>query len=387
MKIKIGVFFGGKSVEHEVSVISAMQAIAALNKEKYHPIPIYIAKDGVMYTGEKMDDIEFYKQLDSNLKKADKITLISDGGKTTIIKTESKLFSKTKLDIIDVAFPVVHGTNAEDGSLQGFLELLGVPYVGCDVLSSALGMDKYIAKILLKDNGIPVLDCVCFDAIQFENKKEELLKEIYSLGLPVIIKPSNLGSSVGIKKAETLESVYDAVNEAFLFAPRVLVEHAVENLREINCSVLGDYQKAGASLCEEPVINDDILSYSDKYLTGNKSSKGMQSTKRLLPAPIPKEQEEKIKQLAIKTFQTLGCSGVARIDFLMNDKSGEIWVNEINTIPGSLSFYLWEPLGITFDLLCEQLINLALKRAREKNKLNFTFQTNLLQNINFKGKK
>lgn len=390
MKIKLAVMFGGRSVEHEISVISAIQAIGAVNKEKYEVIPIYITKNNEMYVGEHIGDIEAYKNISKLLSESTRVNLISDGGRALIVKYPHKAFSKDVIDYIDIAFPVVHGTNVEDGTLQGYLKMLNLPYVGCDVLSSAVGMDKYVMKTVLKDNGIPVLDCVCLNSKDFDDEPEKIIEKIESrFSYPVIVKPINLGSSIGISKARDTDSLETALANAFDFADRVLVEPAIENLREINCSVLGDRTSARTSVCEEPLNATDILSYEDKYI-GNSSksgSKGMASTSRQIPADIPKETEDEIRTMAVEAFKVLGCSGVSRIDFMIDTKENKVWLNEINTIPGSLSFYLWEPAGVDYTELIDEMISLALKREREQESITYSFDTNVLSGIKLGGKK
>lgn len=396
LKVKVGVIFGGKSVEHEVSVISGLQALKNLNTEKYEPRAIYINKKGEMYTGDELCEIKnFAGNIDALCAKSTRVTLVNDGGKINIVRYPAKAFGKNVVDYIDVALPVVHGTNVEDGTLSGFLHSISCPYVGCDILSSALGMDKYAAKVVMKAAGIPVLDCVVFSRREYALGVDDVIEKIeVATRYPVIVKPVNLGSSVGIKKAKDREALADALEYAYEFADRVLVENAVVNMREINCSVLGDKDGARASECEEPINHDEILSYADKYLSGGKSgskggtkSAGMADTKRLLPAPISAEMKEKIQNYAVGAFLSLGCSGVSRVDFLIDKDTDEIYVNEINTIPGSLSFYLWEATGLKYPELLDEIIRLALKREREEGKINYSFDTNILSGVSFGGAK
>lgn len=398
MKTKVGVIFGGKTTEHEISVISAIQAIGYLDREKYDVIPIYITKSNEFYVGENIGKIESYTDIPSLLKESQRVIMVNDEGKAKLIKYPQKMFGKPLYDYIDIAFPVVHGTNVEDGTLQGFLQMMGVPYVGCDVLSSAVGMDKYVMKTVLKDNGIPVLDCKCYTSNEYDDDVEKLVAEIENaIGYPVIVKPVNLGSSIGISKADDRGELYSSLETAFHYASKVLVERAVQNLKEINCSVLGDYQEAEASECEEPVSSDKILTFTEKYIGdggkgakgGVKSSpsgsKGMATLKRKIPAEITDEQRDTIRTMAVDAFKVLGCSGVSRIDFMMDTATGEIWLNEINTIPGSLSFYLWEPVGVKYTKLLDRMIALSLKREREKENITFSFDSNVLQGVKLGG--
>ena len=393
--------FGGKSVEHEISIISAIQAIGHLNKEKYDVIPIYITKNNEFYIGEKVGDIKSYTDINSLLKESQRVIMLNEGGKVKLIRYPMKKFGKNELDYIDVAFPVVHGTNVEDGTLQGYLQMFNIPYVGCDVLSSAVGMDKYVMKTVLKDNGIPVLDCKCFTAKEYDDDVDAVIEKVETaIGYPVIVKPVNLGSSIGISKAENRDELYDSLDTAFRYASKVLIETAVQNLKEINCSVLGDYEEAEASECEEPVSSDKILTFAEKYIgdgsakgakgtkggvKGSGGSKGMATLKRKIPADITDEQRTLIREYAVKAFKCLGCGGVSRIDFMMDTKTGNIWLNEINTIPGSLSFYLWEPLGVKYVELLDRMISLALKRERENSSITYTFDSNVLQGVNLGG--
>lgn len=396
MKLKVGVFFGGESVENEVSVISAIQAIHSMNKEKYDIIPIYITHENEMYTGKYIADIQEYKDLDGLLKKSTRVVLVKDGKKTFLQKCASKGFGNKVISEIDVAFPIVHGTNVEDGTLQGYLRMFNLPYVGCDVTASALGMDKYAMKVLLKENGISVLDGMKMDYRSFERNREEKMNEIeQKIGYPVIVKPINLGSSVGIGVAKDRAKLEEVLDKAFEYSMFVIIEHAILNLREINCAVLGDYEEAEASECEEPISSGEILSYEDKYVSGGSKtgkdsgakSGGMSSLKRKLPAELLPEQREQIRKMAVDTFKILNCNGVSRIDFMIDNDNGKIYVNEINTIPGSLSFYLWEPLGKKYTELLDDLIRLALKRERELANLTFDFNTNILKNFNGGGLK
>ncbi len=390
MKIQVGVFFGGRSVEHEVSIISAMQAIAALDRDKYDAVPVYITKEGHFYTGEGFSDVTAYRDIPALLKQGARVLLASDGEQAALVRHPARKFGENTLARLDVALPVVHGTNVEDGTLQGLLDSLGLPYAGPDVLSSALCMDKAAAKTLLKEEGIPVLPWLTVWTHTYAADEAGVLEKIeQTFSYPVIVKPVNLGSSVGISKASGRESLRDALALAFQFARRVLVEPAVVSLREINCAVLGDVETARPSVCEEPAGSDEILSYKDKYLSnskGGKASGGMSSLRRKIPADLSPELAATVETLAVQTFQTLGCRGVARVDFLLDEATGGLFVNEINTIPGSLAFYLWEPAGVPFPKLLDELISLAFARARERRGLSFSFETNILAGVTLGGK-
>lgn len=387
MKIKIGVIFGGRSVEHEISIITANQAINSINKEKYEIIPIYISKKGLMYTGEELLKLESFRDLDNLLKKLTQITIVNDGQNINIIRFPMKKFGKNIINTIDVAFPTMHGTNGEDGTVSGFLEMLNVPYIGCDILSASVGMDKIMMRRVLKEAKIPSLDYISFYATDYIKEEEKYIKQVEEkLRYPVIVKAGNLGSSVGIKKAKDTQSLKEAIEYSMQFSDRIMIENAVVNLKEVNCSVIGDTSNAKASECEEPVGSDEILSYQDKYVSGGKTktgeiaggSKGMATLKRKLPAEISKEIKKQIQELAVETFKVLGCNGVSRIDFLVDNDTNEVYVNEINTIPGALSYYLWEATQMTFEQEIDELVEIALKRKREREKLVFSYDQNIL---------
>lgn len=380
MKIKLGVFFGGRSVEHEVSVISGIQAINNLDKSKYDVIPIYISRDNSFFTGEHIGSIEEYRDIKVLIKKSVRIIPISGNGRCELVRYPLKRFGSAVYDYIDIAFPVVHGTNTEDGAIQGYFRTLDIPFVGSDIMASASGMDKSVMKTLFRDAGLPVLDAYHFNAKEYYKSQEDIVLTLEEkLRYPMIVKPGNLGSSVGIKIGKDRDGLVDAINYAAGFARTVLVENAVKNLMEINCAVLGDYETARASECEQPLNYDEILSYEDKYVSGGKGTgKGMGGLRRIIPAPIDDGIRENIRSLAVRAFKALDCSGVARVDFLMDKLSGEIWVNEINTIPGSLAYYLWEPLGMKFPQLLDEMISLAMKRQRENSEINYEIETGIL---------
>lgn len=389
MKTRVAMIFGGKSVEHEVSVISGIQAYLSMDTDKYEVIPVYMTKKNEMYVGDDIGRIEAYKDIRSLLSRSQRVIMINEDGRVKLTGFPLKKFGKNTEIEIDIAFPVVHGTNVEDGAFQGYLKTMGIPFVGCDVTASAIGMDKFIMKAVLKEGSVPVLDAKLYTLSHYK-EVEKLLDDIEkNIGYPAIVKPVNLGSSVGISVAKNRIELTNAIDDAFRYATKVLVEHAITRLREINCSVLGDENEAIASECEEPLHTDEILSYEDKYVSNSKSggSKGMASVSRKIPAEISGELREEIREMAVKSFKLLGCNGVARIDFMIDEENGKLYFNEINTIPGSLSFYLWEPVGVPYKELLSRMIDLCLKRARQEESLTFTFDTNILNSASFGGSK
>ncbi|MDE6227363.1 MAG: D-alanine--D-alanine ligase [Muribaculaceae bacterium] len=380
MKTNVAVFFGGRSVEHEISVISALQAINAFDQEKYNIVPIYISKQGRWYTGKDLLDIRNYKDMKSLVEKSEEVYMRPEYGDYNLYRVNpgGGLFSKKNpvVEELHVAIPVLHGSHGEDGMFEGLLETIGIPFAGCDTLSSANGMDKITMKMILRSEDIPVVDYVWFTDKEWISGRERIISKIEEkLGYPVIVKPANLGSSVGIGKASDRESLIEKVDTAARFSQRLIVEDMVENMMEINCSVLGDCDDHQSSVCEEPISKGDFLSYEEKYGGGAKA--GMQASEKRIPADIPVEMSEEIRKLAGETFRVLSCHGVSRIDVMVDRNTGKIYVNEINTIPGSLSFYLWEESGISFTQLMDKLVELALRRKRETDRKTFTYDANI----------
>ena len=390
MKTKVAMLFGGKTVEHEVSVISGIQALKAMDTEKYDVIPVYMTKENDMYIGSDIGDIKAYRDIQALLKKSQRVIMVNDNGRVQLVQFPPKKFGGMRPVYIDIAFPVVHGTNVEDGALQGYLKTVGIPFVGPDVTASAISMDKAVTKAVLKEAGVPVLDANVYTMADYEDP-EGIADDIEkAIGYPVIIKPVNLGSSVGIGVAKSRDELIDAIDDAFRYAARIMAEHAISKLREINCAVLGDENGAEASECEEPLTSGEILSYEDKYVSGggkkggakgSSGSKGagMANLSRKIPADLSPEKREEIRELAVKSFKALGCNGVSRIDFMIDEEENKLYFNEINPIPGSLSFYLWEPVGVPYRELLDRMIQLALKRTRIEESLTFTFDTNILK--------
>ena len=378
MKTNVGVFFGGRSTEHEISVISASQAMSAINKDKYDVTPIYISKQGKWYTGEALLDIANYKDIPSLLKKVEEVYMAPQYGDYNLYRVKKPMFGSAVLTTLDVVIPVLHGTNCEDGIFEGVLETIGIPYAGCNTLSSANGMEKITMKMILQACDIPVVDYVWFTDKQWFSQRDALIEKIESkLGYPVIVKPANLGSSVGIGRAVNREQLIEKIDGAEIYSTRIIVEHMVEELQEINCSVLGDCDEYRTSVCEEPIKSGEILSYEDKYMGGSKGAKGMQASQKRIPAELPDEVTKRIQFLAGETFRVLSCHGVSRVDVIIDRSNSNIYVNEINTIPGSLSFYLWEATGIPFDKLMDTLVDLALKRKRESGMKTVSYDHNI----------
>ncbi len=380
MKTKIGVFFGGRSTEHEISVISACQAMAAFDTDKYDIVPVYISKDGRWYSGEALKEVANYRNIPQLLQGCTEVFMKPVYGDYNLYRAKSSgLFGpKGPYDTLDVVIPVLHGSNGEDGIFEGVLETIGIPYAGCNTLASANGMDKITMKMILQTDGIPVVDYVWFTDKQWFAKRDELIAKVEErIGYPVIVKPANLGSSVGIGRADNREELIAKVDDAQRYSTRIIVEKMVQELQEINCSVLGDCDEYITSVLEEPIKSGEILSYTDKYMGGTKDNRGMHAAQKRIPADLPADETERIRFLAGETFRVLGCHGVSRVDVMVDGKTRDIYVNEINTIPGSLSFYLWEAAGIKFPELMDRLVRLALKRKREQEAKTFSFDSNI----------
>lgn len=392
MKTNVAVFFGGRSVEHEISVLSALQAINAMDSDKYDIIPVYITKQGRWHTGDALLELDNYKDLKALEQKTTEVFMRPEYGDYNLYEARPTGMLKKSNKIIrelHVALPILHGTNGEDGVFEGLLETIGIPFAGCNTLSSANGMDKITMKMILRAEGIPVVDYVWFTDKQWISSREKIIGRVEKeLGYPVIVKPANLGSSVGIGKATDRDSLIEKIDSAEKFASRIIVEHCIEKLKEINCSVLGDCDDHQSSVCEEPIKTGDFLSYEDKYMGGTKTNAGMQSSDKRIPAAISEDTSEKIRKMAAETFRVLSCHGVSRIDVMIDEADGQIYVNEINTIPGSLSFYLWEATGIPFTKLMDTLVQLALKRKRETERKTFTYDHNIFaMGVGTKGAK
>ncbi len=391
-KMRVGVVFGSRSVEHEVSVITGQQVIAALDKSRYEVVPIYITKTGAWYTGSKLMDIANFKDDKAVLVGCDAVSLLPDpsvGG--LIVRREEKgsFFKRSREPEIlplDVLFPTVHGTYGEDGTLQGLFELAGIPYVGSGVLGSAVGMDKILMKSVFRDYGLPVVKYYATARRAWENAPDTTIHAIeQALGYPVFVKPANLGSSIGISQAKNREELSQALEVAAHYDRRLLIEAAVPNVIEINCAVLG-FQEPQASVCEQPFASKDILSYEDKYMRGGKTS-GMKGLARQIPAPISEELTRRVQQLAIQSFEMLDCRGVARIDFLLDTKTETLYINEINTLPGSIAFYLWEPMGLNISALVDKLIQLAFEAHQERQRTTYSVDSPLLARLGAAGSK
>lgn len=382
-KLRVGVIYGGRSVEHEVSVITALQAMNALDPSRYEIVPIYITRDGAWLTGDALRQLPTYQNLEA-LRALPRVALPGSpsGGLLPLSDRPRGLSlfggSREPSMAIDVAFPCIHGTYGEDGTLQGLLEMANLPYVGSGVLASALGMDKIAMKQVFQANGLPVVAYLSLQRAEWRAKPEEIIDRIErGIGYPAFVKPANLGSSVGIGKATDRATLRQALDVAAAYDRRLIVERAVPGAVDINCSVLGDDRGVQTSVCEEPVAWQEFLSYEDKYMRGGKTQ-GMKGQSRRIPAPISPELTRRIQELAARAFQSIDAAGVARIDFLLAPDE-TVYVNEVNTLPGSLSFYLWEATDLPFPRLLDRLIEIAQRRQAERKETTYSFDSSLLR--------
>ena len=386
MKLNVAVFFGGKSTEHEISCISANQAINAIDKEQYDVLPIYISKKNEFYIGEALNDLTNYAKIVKDPETTlTKVCIYKDGASVKV-KPINGFIKNVKT--IDVAFNVVHGTNVEDGTLAGFEQMLDIPYTSCDVLGGAIGQDKAIMKDIFKAEGIPMVDYFVVYNYDFENNYKEYFNKAKKLKFPLIAKPANLGSSVGIEVINNENEFKEKILECLNYDFKVVVEKMIKNLKEVNISVMGNVDEAKVSVIEE--VTNGFLDFNKKYQpNGSKGakklgckasgSKGMASTVRKVPADISKTQKKTIEEVALKTFRALNGNGCVRIDFMIDTKTKKVYCNEINTIPGSLAFYLWKEVGIDFAQECDVLIRNALNRYAKKSNKTYSFDTSILE--------
>lgn len=384
MKKKVGVVFGGRSVEHEVSVITGLQIIENIDKDKYEIVPIYIDKEGRWLTGDSLFKFENFKE--NKLENVDEIIFSPRYNDFNLYAFPEKVgfLGKKVIEKVDIIFPAVHGTNGEDGTIQGLFELMNIPYAGGNVLASSVGMDKILMKDVFKANNLSVVDYTWFYRSKWVESREGILEKIEKeLSYPLFIKPANLGSSIGISKAVDKKTLMNGIEIAIRYDRKIIIEKAVENPREINCAIMGYDDHLETSLCEEPLGWEDLLSYEDKYVKSN--MKNGEEERRKIPADIEDSIQEEIEIIARKAFQVIGGSGNARIDFLLDEKN-KVYINEINTMPGSIAYYLWEGKDIPFKELVNKMIDIAIRVHEEKNKNMYSYDGDLFNKIDFGGK-
>ena len=391
-KLNIAVIFGSRSCEHDVSIISALQLIEAAKTAGFTVIPVYISREGLWYTGEALTQIETFREFNPMGKGITRVNLdvsANAGDLWAWPPQRAGLFAKVPAPIahIDVAIPVLHGLHGEDGTVQGLLEMANIPYASSGVLGSAVGMDKIAMKQMLRGAGYPVLDYVWLTRDQLKADREAIVERIErEIKYPAFVKPAALGSSIGVSKATNREELDKALDLAASYDRRILVEVGINNPVEINCAALGYGEDVRTSVCEMPVpsTGDKFLNFFEKYLrnvgTKGESSRGMKSLSRVVPAPIGEEQTERIQRMTKEIFKLLDCRGTVRIDFIL-DENDVLYVNEPNTIPGSLAFYLWQECGVSFGKLVEIMVEDALRAHADKNTNVFAFDSTILQKV------
>jgi len=369
-KLRVGILFGGRSGEHEVSLVSAASVLRALDREKYEVVPIGITREGrwvLPSFDAEGTGVLSHAALGRSLADGSPVVLPAEPGGAALVpvKADSTAGGSLRLDVV---FPVLHGTFGEDGTVQGLLELAGLPYVGADVLGSAVGMDKDVQKRLFRQAGIPVTPHLTVRRQGWESDPKSVVGTVrHALRFPVFVKPANLGSSVGITKVRSASALSSALRHAFEFDRKALVEWAVRNPRELEVSVLGNNEPQ-ASLPGEVIPAREFYDYRAKYLED--------TTRFIVPAILLPRQTRRLQQLAVAAFRAAECEGMARVDFLLEKKTGKIYVNELNTIPGftAISMYpkLWEASGLPYAELLDRLIQLALERHREKSRQRYS---------------
>ena len=377
MKLNVGVIFGGKTVEHEVSIITAIQAMNHIDSDKYEITPIYITKENVWYTGGCLRYIDTFKDFDLIRKYAKKVNLVNRDGRYILQGTK---YFKREITELHLALPIMHGANAEDGSIQGYLNMIGIPYVGSNVYSSAVSQDKVFVKQILSANNIPTTKFVWFGERYYRNKKEELFKQIDELKYPLIIKPACLGSSVGIEMITRKEELDSTIERIFKYDSKVILEEKIEDLIEYNVSVLLTKNGNITSEIEEVTTNKDIIEYGDKLALDETSNDS--SIKRECPANIKDSLRKEIELNALAVFKILNMRGTARIDFLYDNKKKMLYVDEVNSIPWCYAHHLWEAKNISYKELLNIILNDAIEQEVKCQGMIKTIDDRLIKNIN-----
>lgn len=378
----IGVFFGGQNPEHDVSIITGQLIVSALESAGRQVMPVYISTEGIWYASSEMNSVEFFRnpQKETILQKIGNYSLDISRSQDRIVLSGKGILSKDI--VIDIAFPAFHGINGEDGTMQGLFELCNTPYIGCDVAASAITMSKVLTKLFYQGANIPTVPFVHFTQEQWEADQEAVVQNINThLDFPLIIKPPHLGSSIGITKANDSSELLNGIDVALHYDTTCLVEKCIAELLDVTCCVLGN-DTPQASLLQESVFGDDVFSYDDKYMKGGGAQLGKAQGSIIIPAHLDKKTTEAIQKMSIQIFSLLGCSGIARIDFLYDKKNTTFYANEVNALPGTLYHHLWKKSGISLEDLVLKLVELAEDQHKKNNTITSTFTSNILQNTN-----
>lgn len=379
----VTVIFGGRSTEHDVSIVTALSSVIApiAMLPGYRPIPVYIARDGSWYSNDDLKEMHFYASgnLEDKLRRMKKLSLKFDDG--LWLMKPGLGGEKTR---IDIAFPSMHGTYGEDGSLMGLLRMAGIPFVGCDMTASAIAMDKVLTKQLVNDAGLKVTKYVWFDKYDWAKQSKDIARRINSLKYPLFVKPAHLGSSIAVTKVKTRDELENALEVAMHYDDKVLVEESVSNLIEVTVPVMGNHEPR-VGMVEESLARSEFFDFDSKYMHGGKKMKGFgkdggdKSTWSRIPARIPKPLYKECEDIARETYRILGCSGISRVDLLIDNGKKQVYVNEVNTLPGTLYRHNWQKAGVSAVELVENLIVFALKRHEESKRLATVFNTNFLK--------
>ncbi|MDO8626354.1 MAG: D-alanine--D-alanine ligase family protein [Candidatus Magasanikbacteria bacterium] len=380
----IGVFFGSRSPEHDISVITGVFIIAELKKLGYSVVPVYIGKTGEWYISDTVGSLKFFtqKNYEAELAKNNfqKYFLDLESSRGKIVFKRKGLAGREIT--IDVAFPALHGSFGEDGTIQGLFEMLGVPYVGCDVTASAVTMDKVLTKLLYQSLEIPTTKFVHFTKNDWENDKNSILKSInQTLTYPVFVKPARLGSSIGIAKVSKPAVISDLetkIEVALHYDTKALVEEGVDPVVDLTCALIGN-ESVTPSLLQESVFASDLFNFEEKYLTDGGTQLGASKRGIVTPARLESDISESIQNLAVKIYRDFGCAGIARVDFLYNRTTKQFFANEINTLPGTLYHHLWKASGKEISVVLQELIALALERQAQAKTRTFTFASSVLE--------
>jgi len=380
--MNIGVFFGGKSPEHDVSIITGQLVISELKKTAHNVVPVYSGKNGEWYVSQELGTLKFFQDTEKDRKLLEFSRVFLD-----LEKSQGKLvFQKKgllgKVIEIDLAFPAFHGSNGEDGTIQGLFELFNVPYVGCDVPSSAIAFDKILTKTYYKSTGISTANFMFFGKKDWDKNREEIITNIKNtLRYPLFVKPPTLGSSIGISKAKDDKELEFAIEVALHYGEKVLVEEGVENLMDITCCVIGN-EKLEASLIQESVFQSELFDFKEKYLVDGGAQLGNATDSLVIPARLDAETTGNVQELAKKIYLGVGASGIARVDFLYDKITKKVFANEINPMPGTVYHHLWKASGLPLDALLKKLIDFAKERHEEKNKFKYTFDSDMMSFAN-----
>jgi D-alanine-D-alanine ligase len=373
----IAVFFGGRSAEHDVSIITAHTPIidSLIASGQFDVWPVYITKRGEWYADTAMNDIGFFKDpnYESSLAGMKKVDLSFDNG--LVLKWPGMFGKSVK---VDLAFPSMHGTYGEDGSLMGILRMANVPFVGCDLAASAVAMDKAFTKQVLAAEGIPVVPYVWFTKHDWQKDAASLREKLSKLQVPLFVKPVHLGSSIGITKVKNESELENAIEVALHYDDKVLVEEGVQNLIEVTLPIMGNEDPITAHV-ERPLNKTEFFDFNDKYLSGGKKGGGVNSEYSEVPAQIDEKIIASVKEMGVRVYRTLGCTGVARVDFLIDDASKQIYVNEVNTLPGSLYHHNWKKAGVSNMDLVLSLVRFSEERFAAQKDTQYTFGSNILQ--------